>query len=222
MCWRTWISFRLSTLPTTIARTLNASDSSSIFVVASIYTHETHASCYSLYFTLIHRHSLYPTPNGSDEDEDNEGYDFWYSYGAIPKFRANAAYSLYGILKSDGGSSSSDACHKGTYINSFFTNRGVETLTYPFGIGNGETSQCGAKMNGNGDEDGGRFLSGDGGDGGSYGLGCYDGQFVYGQYSAGDCMGYIESVSDTMDDLNAALESLECIQVSSIQPTCMN
>jgi len=92
-------------------------------------------------------------------------------------------------------------CHRGTYINSFFTNRGVETLAYPFGIvdynGDVPTSQC------------------EGGDAeASYGLGCYNGTFVYGQFDGGSCGGDIQSVSDYLKTFNANIEALECVQVS--------
>lgn len=137
-------------------------------------------------------------------------------YGA-PRFRANAAYSLYGILK-NGNTQERDGtvCHKGTYINSFFTNRGVETLAYPFSVfddyGVVPTSQCG----GDGDEERDRReLSGsqDGGAQESYGLGCYNGQFVYGEYEGGSCGGDIQAVSDYLETFNSNMEALQCVQV---------
>lgn len=168
----------------------------------------------ALYITYHNcAHSLYPTNPGSGEDEDNEGYEYWYMNG-FPHFRANAAYSLYGILKNGkskerGGT----ACHKGTYINSFFTNRGVETLAYPFSVvdayGAVPTSQCNDE---GGDQDG-RELSGDRGAEESYGLGCFNGQFVYGEYEGGSCGGDIQAVSDYLETFNTNMEALQCVQV---------
>ena len=110
-------------------------------------------------------------------------------------------------------------CHRGTYINSFFTNRGVETLAYPFGIvdynGDIPTSQCGGGDGGERTGEDGRELSGsrDGAEE-SYGLGCYNGQFVYGQFDGGSCGGDIQSVSDYLETFNTNMEALECVQVS--------
>ena len=48
----------------------------------------------------------------------------------------------------------------------------------------------------------------------SYGLGCYNGQFVYGQFDGGSCGGDIQSVSDYLETFNANMEALECVPVS--------
>lgn len=157
---------------------------------------------------------MYPRAANSDQDEDNEGYDYWYLYGVAPNFQANAAFSLYGVLK-DGGARQRNGsyCHKGTYINSFFTNTGVETIAGVYGLGDGVSSSCGGGDGGEGE--GGRDLqSGDQAGGETYGMGCYDGQFVYGTYSGGGCTGTIQSVSNSLDDLNSGLEALDCVQVS--------
>jgi len=55
---------------------------------------------------------------GEDEDE------FWYM-GMAPCFRANAAYSLYGVLKGQNDS----GCNHKTFINSFMTKAGLESFT---------------------------------------------------------------------------------------------
>jgi hypothetical protein len=74
-----------------------------------------------------------------DEEEDDGancggsgGYAHWYM-GRTACFRANAAYELYGIPS---GSSKSSGCHKGTYINSFFTRLGPEIVADAFGLDN--------------------------------------------------------------------------------------
>jgi hypothetical protein len=107
-------------------------------------------------------------------------------------------------------------CHKGTYINSFFTNRGVETLAYPFGIvdynGDIPTSKCGGGEDREGEDR--RELSGDRGERESYGLGCYNGEFVFGQFDGGSCGGDIQAVSDYLETFNANMEALKCVQVS--------
>ena len=61
---------------------------------------------------------------------------FWYM-GHTQCFKANVAYSLYGVLKSDSsaGSSTAATCNKHTYINSFFTTFGPESFTGPLGLG---------------------------------------------------------------------------------------
>ena len=111
-------------------------------------------------------------------------------------------------------------CHQGTYINSFFTNRGVETLAYPFGIvdynGDVPTSQCEGGDGGGEDhgEDGRELEGGEDHAEESYGLGCYKGQFVYGQFDGSSCGGDIQSVSDYLETFNANMKALECVQVS--------
>lgn len=66
-------------------------------------------------------YSPFGTPKNSDENLDYESY--WYM-GSTETFRANVAFSLYGILqgRQDKG------CTEATYINSFFTTHGVQTF----------------------------------------------------------------------------------------------
>ena len=84
-----------------------------------------------------------------DDDGDDDGYggedsgaflgcagqdggdEYWYM-GRKGCFRAQAAYSLYGVPHD--GFNAGTKCHKTTYINSFFTTLGVEAFAAPFGI----------------------------------------------------------------------------------------
>ena len=52
-----------------------------------------------------------------DDGENHDGSTTWYQT-RTQAFRANTAYSLYGVLKGD---FSLRSCTQGTYINSFFT-----------------------------------------------------------------------------------------------------
>jgi len=169
----------------------------------------------------VHRRSLYPINVGSAEDEDNEGYEYWYKW-AYPRLYANSAFSLYGILKdNEKGERGGSLCHQGTYINSFFTNRGVETIAYPFGVtsdgANVPTSQCSDGNGGYsaGDDDGAneRWLAEE-----SYGLGCEDGEFAYGSFNGTACQGGLNYVSDYLEDFNDGMSALECVQVSNASP----
>ena len=86
--------------------------------------------------------------NGDDEhkeEEDGQGAcswleggesaDQWY-LGHTQCFKANSAYSLYGILKDTSAEQENGSyCHKGTFINSFFTTAGVEVIAQAFGLG---------------------------------------------------------------------------------------
>lgn len=64
--------------------------------------------------------------NYDDDGENRDGDEYWYQYRTQP-FCANAAYSLYGILKNR-VVLPWDHCSRGTYINSFFTYGGADTL----------------------------------------------------------------------------------------------
>jgi hypothetical protein len=59
-----------------------------------------------------------------DDNENHDGDENWYMTRVQP-FRANAAFSLYGILR---GSLSAGGCRRGTYINSFFTYMGADSI----------------------------------------------------------------------------------------------
>ena len=61
--------------------------------------------------------------------------------GVSPCFKANSVFSLYGVLSSNPQDADSEGsyCHKATYIDTYFTRAGVETIGEPFGfIGDGQ------------------------------------------------------------------------------------
>jgi len=195
----------------------------------------------------------YGSRYGSGEDYDEQGADqddaddendngcggwggeyFWYM-GRTQCFKANVAYSLYGVLAGNSAGADSDQCKKSTYINSFFTTFGTESFAGPLGMGvDDASSQCTAVASGGAEQ-------GDGGDDfysyvaadddylddnyqfynyadyTSYGTGCSaQGTFVKDQYSGAFCHGrnYLETL-DTLDSFNEAIESMQCTQIYS-------
>lgn len=70
--------------------------------------------------------------NYDDDGENRDGDEYWYQYRTQP-FCANAAYSLYGVLKDAITPVLPwDHCSRSTYINSFFTYGGADTLLEPY------------------------------------------------------------------------------------------
>jgi hypothetical protein len=69
-----------------------------------------------------------------DDGENRDGDEYWYQY-RTEAFCANAAYSLYGMLK-DGPPNLQpwNACRRSTYINSFFTYGGADTVLEALGL----------------------------------------------------------------------------------------
>ena len=144
--------------------------------------------------------------------------------GRTQCFRANAAYSLYGVKAGQTDSSGSSGCLKKTYINSFFTNMGVESFTDPFGIDAedyGASSECESKENG-GDrklEDGYSTSYAHGhslfDDYTSYGTGCSkNGKFVLATFDGAYCNGgHHVATTDDLDYLNSDLDGLGCKQI---------
>lgn len=209
----------------------------------------------SLYITYHHcvwskYGTRYGTGEDYDENDDNNGnFDngcagfgggeyYWYM-GRTQCFRANVAYSLYGVLKGDSTKKKRGSyCHAGTYINSFFTTFGVESFAGPMGLGtNTANSVCLSSQNGGGGEGGGGgsqdnsfnyakvdddYLSDDYqyydvATYSSQGTGCSaDGQFVIDQYSGPFCHGRnYDSTLDQLENFNAALQEMDCTEVYS-------
>ena len=114
------------------------------------------------------------------------GDEYWYM-GSTACFRAQAAFSLYGIPKDHSGSTGSK-CHKATFINSFFTTMGVEALAAPLGVDTTYTnSYCTvyppadgneAYFDDDGDDGPGHVEKYDFGDYTSSGMGCKRNRFV--------------------------------------------
>ena len=146
--------------------------------------------------------------------------------GQTQCFRANVAYSLYGVLK--GATHFGNFCRKSTYINSFFTNYGVESFGGPLGLDvDTANSYCTSQEPEDGqsenyvdeiDDDylssGTEFINYQAYT--SYGTGCSAGKFVTDKYSGAFCHGdrYTKTI-DTLDTFNSAVESLGCTQIYS-------
>ena len=158
---------------------------------------------------------------------------YWYM-GATECFRANAAYSLYGVLKGQ----KDKGCTQGTYINSFFTTAGVEAFTksmvatgqisfsggsnddqdgdYPGGI----SSVCQTNNNNN------RLLD-EGGNNiqhnthyysnvGSSGLSCHKKKFVKKSFKGASCdASSNQQIKNHLSQFNAALKTAHCIPIYS-------
>ena len=191
----------------------------------------------------------YGTRYGSGEDYDEQGQNqddnddsgngcggfggeyYWYM-GRTQCFKANVAYSLYGVLKNENPTQKDGSyCHKETYINSFFTTFGVESFAGPTGLGvDTANSYCTSSDPGNGGQqayyddakvdddyldDSYQFY--DYASYESYGTGCSkDGKFVTDMYQGAFCHGhnYVETL-DTLDSFNEAMESFECTEIYS-------
>lgn len=185
--------------------------------------------------SVLVQHS-WETPTGDDEKGGGGGdSDNWY-LGSVPSFRANAAFSLYGILKGD----EDKGCGKQTFINSFHTTRGIEAFTNAMAAagltdlfelveeeqGNDDnidviTSTCYDNEGGdnNGDDS---VANGDKLYGGasSYGVGCTARSskkhptFAIHTYEGGICdaNAIVETV-DTLDDFNSKLDMSKCVPI---------
>lgn len=185
----------------------------------------------ALYIT--YHNCAWEVPSGDEEGGDGGGDgDDWY-LASVPSFRANAAFSLYGKLKTGGHS----GCNKHTYINSFHTTQGIESftnamaaagLTNIFTYNDGEedaddwhngavTSTCfgdeDRKLNDGGNYYNGAKFSGSS----SYGLGCTADKsrdFAMMAYEGGYCdANAIIGVEDDMEELNEQLDLAKCVPV---------
>jgi hypothetical protein len=101
-----------------------------------------------LTFIDIHHYRWSPYSNSNEDDfqcgaEEADDEELWYT-NLAPCYRAQAAYSLYGILKG----AEDTGCSKKTFINSFFTSAGFESFTTAL-AGTGITFQS----NSNGDDE---------------------------------------------------------------------
>lgn len=157
--------------------------------------------------------------NGNGDGED----DPWYM-GNTQCYRANVAYSLYGVRATeDDNEIPKNACRKRYYINTFFTNNGMDYFGNLLGLEyyGDATSQCTLSDDGNGNDDG----SQDEGDNNSYQHNaqlypnaksyttyCASGQFVTAMFSGAYCTGKgdLETVN-TLTDLNGELDAADCI-----------
>ena len=167
-------------------------------------------------FVLLRSWSAYGNKDG-DHNGDADGSDYWYMGRTNSAFRANAAYSLYGVLKdkqqsrrSNLGSpkNSKHMCQKSTFINSFFTTAGAQTLSNALGTIqtndiNYVTSTCTSGVD-------------DSGSDWSMTMGCNEkGGFIYANFTGKYCEGfYFEgTVLEMTNYTNAMMEEFNCLQV---------
>lgn len=147
---------------------------------------------------------------------DGCGFDggdtYWYM-GRTQCYRANAAYSLYGAKKGESG-----GCSAGHFINSFFTNYGLESFADPLGISyddSGASSKCESEVN---DDFVGKTISNGAmlfANSASYTTACsVNGGFIKAQFQGAYCVGnnFVSSLS-TFDSLDESFVSLACRKV---------
>jgi len=194
---------------------------------------------FSKLYVVYHNCAWSPFGTPANDDENLAFQQYWY-LGLTQTYRANVAFSLYGILKG----SRDKECGSGTFINSFFTNYGaqhfleaVQMNGYLGGPQNNErgrrrlneeadendeydfekfSSQCIAEM---GDDDGGvddGTIPEYGGNGFpnavSYTLGCSEDQvFEYHSYEGATCDGHhYLQTEDSLESDNGQLDTLGC------------
>lgn len=177
--------------------------------------------------------------NYDDDGENHDGDENWYMTRVQP-FRANAAFSLYGFLKGDFHMPGRGACRKATYINTFFTYEGADSILSVFGkdvsmsvlsgsdddddsystsVGCYEAEYDDDNVYGQNNNGDGRKLSGDSNDndnGASKTLGCTaDGDFAIAKFLGDDCDGryFLNTTEDDMSEYNAAMNSIGCTQI---------
>jgi hypothetical protein len=158
-----------------------------------------------------------------DDGENHDGDSTWYMTRTQP-FRANAAFSLYGRLRSD-NSRGGKNCQQNTYINSFFTQLGADSILSAIGQYNISAfpySSYGSEYCYEYEEDydrDRRELSSGSGDSGAETttMGCgEDDSFVRASFQGQNCDGgYYLNVTSQLDDYNSAMDAVGCRQVWS-------
>jgi hypothetical protein len=141
--------------------------------------------------------------------------------GRTQCYRANVAYTLYGVPK--GESEPSNACKGEYFINSFFTNQGIEYFAASEALDTGAASSyCTAQDNGDeGNDNGDEEQSYEHNavlypNANSYTTACAaDGTFVQALFEGAYCSGARTEVLNSLDDLNTDLSDLECVKVYS-------
>jgi hypothetical protein len=135
-----------------------------------------------------------------DEDAEVEENDYWYM-GKIPPMGANVAFSLYGHLKSHGGSFK--GCDQNSFINSFYTRAGFTAFTNAMqsagvsGFSSYDSSSISAECQG------------------GSGIGCdASGGFATYTYSSSLCDPQtITTTTNQLSNLNKAMQSVQCIKI---------
>jgi hypothetical protein len=135
-----------------------------------------------------------------DEDGEVDENDYWYM-GKIPPMGANVAFSLYGHLKSHGGTFK--GCDQNSFINSFYTRAGFTAFT---------NAMQSAGVSGFSSYDSDSFSADCQG---GYGVGCdASGGFASYTYSSSLCDPQtITATTNQLSNLNKAMESVQCIKI---------
>lgn len=176
----------------------------------------------------------------SYENEDNEnacgvqqGEDetSWYM-GLTECFRANVAYSLYGVVKG----TEDKGCRKASYINSFFTTQGIDSFVDYLTLAgvafseaeegaNAISSDCAVAQNENGENQDQNQDNGNNYNANnvkknayatSYGVGCSDSDksFVVKNYAGAYCdERAAKEVTDTLSTFNSEINQVQCIVI---------
>lgn len=160
--------------------------------------------------------------NGDGYDENNP----WY-IGSSQCYRTNVAYSLYGVRNED--KTPRNACQKRYYINTFFTNNGIQDFGNFLGLENygDATSQCTLADDGNENDE----EAEDNGDknsyehnaqlypnANSYTTYCTSGRLVTAMFSGAYCTGTGElELLATLTDLNEELDQVDCVLAYSAE-----
>jgi hypothetical protein len=196
---------------------------------------------YDKIFVQYHRYvwSEYGDNNNDDDEsgckgDGNEDDNPWYM-GRTQCYRANVAYSLYGVQTGD--KAPNDACRKRYYVNTFIPNNGIVDFGNALGLNNDgdATSQCVLVEedddNNDNDNDNDDNNDDDGGNRNnsfqhnvelypnahSYTAYCASGRFVTAQFNGAFCTGKggLE-LMDTLSDLNNELNEADCVLAYSI------
>jgi hypothetical protein len=166
---------------------------------------------------------------GNEGNQDAEDDATWY-LGRTQCYRANVAYALYGIRSGDRRKKHpSNICKKRRYfINSFFTQNGLETFGQTVGLANGDdaSSSCTMEDNDNGENNNnaegddnvnqqrqnGEIINANAQSYTTYCTG--DGNFVTALFGGSYCSDKrnLQSI-DSLDALNSELESVGCMLV---------
>ena len=160
---------------------------------------------------------------GSGANDDQ----YWY-VGNTPCYRANAAFSLYGVLVPEVEEATTSTrhlkrttsmCNELTYINSFFTTYGATTISTALGIVDETgyatmTCSSSGNNNNNNNNNGGNDKNGNNNNAVSVTMGCESGRFVHDSFQGKYCDGnrYL-STDDTMDTYNQNMEGISCTQI---------
>jgi hypothetical protein len=153
-----------------------------------------------------------------DDGENHDGDENWYRT-RVQAFRANAAFTLYGILRND--FHYGNKCSKKTYINSFFTSVGANKIAQlfdinvsPFADSAFESNYCYSF-----DNEASAYLNEKSSKKVSTTIGCTeDGLFGIAEFLGEDCDGdMFLKITDNLTLYNNAMNEISCGQVWSYE-----